>query len=100
MTNTTSFTATQINNAAAQDADRFGDSNVYICNVYKILNPSISLEQFKAELVEMNRKGDIELTRADLVQVMNRDIVKASEVNYLNATFNFVKLPKHLRSYL
>ncbi len=34
----------------------------------------------------------LDLSRADLVQAMDPDDVRLSEVNYLNATFHFVRI--------
>jgi hypothetical protein len=47
---------------------------------------------FKKQLVEANRIGLLNLSRADLIQAMNPDDVAKSATRYLNAVFHFVRL--------
>jgi hypothetical protein len=52
----------------------------------------ISLPEFKQRLVEANAQSFLHLSRADLVQAMDPQLVAESETVYLNATFHFVLL--------
>jgi hypothetical protein len=54
--------------------------------------PRISLSEFKRRLIEANTKDLLHLSRADLVQAMDSQLVADSETAYLNATFHFVLL--------
>jgi hypothetical protein len=54
-----------------------------------------SLETFKSRVLEAQRKGLIELSRADLVEAMEPGDVRASEINYLGERFNFIRLEEH-----
>lgn len=51
-----------------------------------------SLPEFKQRLIEANTRGLLRLSRADLVQAMDPQLVADSEAVYLNATFHFVLL--------
>ena len=85
--------------SAARDCPtgRFGDNKVFIAHVWKALqaNPAfgtMELATFKERLAEANNARLIDLSRADLVQAMDPDDVRQSEVHYLNATFHFVRI--------
>lgn len=52
----------------------------------------LSLDEFKQQLVEASRLGLLALSRADLVEAMNPEDVAASQINYLNAEFHFVRI--------
>lgn len=52
--------------------------------------PDIGLEAFKRRLLDANRSGQLSLGRADLVQTMDHDLMRRSEVVFLNARFHFV----------
>jgi hypothetical protein len=53
----------------------------------------MTLDQFKARLVESNRAGHLELSRADLVEAMNPEDVRRSNTHVMGATFNFIRIP-------
>jgi hypothetical protein len=77
--------------------DRFHDNKVFIAALWRASQresnfPSISLSEFKQRLVEANTKNLLHLSRADLVQAMDSQLVADSETAYLNATFHFVLL--------
>jgi hypothetical protein len=77
---------------AAKDG-RFGDNKVFISHVHRSLGvPGLDLEAFKKRLVEAQRAGLVDLSRADLVEAMSPEDVRASETHYLDATFHFVRL--------
>ena len=52
----------------------------------------MDLDGFKRALAEANNLRLIDLARADLVQAMDPEDVRRSEVQYLNATFHFVRI--------
>ena len=47
---------------------------------------------FKRRLAEANNARLLDLSRADLVQAMDPEDVRLSEVAYLNATFHFIRI--------
>jgi hypothetical protein len=85
--------------AAARDCPtgRFGDHKVFIAHVWDRLRSEpdfagMDLDGFKRALAEANNLRLIDLARADLVQAMDPQDVRRSEVHYLNATFHFVRI--------
>ena len=52
----------------------------------------MDLDGFKRALAEANNLRLLDLARADLVQAMDPEDVRRSEVRYLNATFHFVRI--------
>jgi hypothetical protein len=71
----------------------FGDRKVFISALWRDLSGSGAgtLDQFKQQLVEANRRGLLRLYRADLVEEMDPAEVAASATRYLDATFHFVE---------
>jgi hypothetical protein len=85
--------------AAARDCPtgRYGDHKVFIAHVWDRLRPEpdfagMDLDGFKQALAAANNLRLIDLARADLVQAMDPEDVRRSEVQYLNATFHFVRI--------
>jgi hypothetical protein len=85
--------------AAARDCPdgRYGDNKVFIIHVWRLLQgdpefQGVTLDAFKQRLADANNARLIDLGRADLVQAMDREDVQLSEVNYLNATFHFIRI--------
>jgi len=83
--------------ARACPTGRFGDSKVFIVHVWSSLQSdpafrTMNLAAFKERLAEANNARLLDLSRADLVQAMDPDDVRQSEVHYLNATFHFVRI--------
>jgi hypothetical protein len=77
--------------------DRFHDNKVFIAALWRASQqepnfPRLSLPEFKERLVEANSQNLLHLSRADLVQAMDPNLVADSETAYLNATFHFVLL--------
>ena len=77
--------------------DRFHDNKVFIAALWQASQrepsfPRLSLPEFKKLLVEANSHNLLHLSRADLVQAMDPQLVADSETEYLNATFHFVLL--------
>jgi hypothetical protein len=89
--------AAQVKSAARDcPTGRFGDNKVFIAHVWKALQADLAfgtmeLAAFKEHLAEANNARLLDLSRADLVQAMDPDDVRQSEVHYLNATFHFVR---------
>jgi hypothetical protein len=77
--------------------DRFHGNKVFIAALWRSSQGEtslhhISLPEFKRRLVEANAQHLLHLSRADLVQAMDPQLVTDSETVYLNATFHFVLL--------
>jgi hypothetical protein len=77
--------------------DRFHDNKVFIAPLWRASQqepsfPHLSLSEFKQRLVEANSQNLLHLSRADLVQAMDPQLVADSETVYLNATFHFILL--------
>ncbi len=76
---------------------RYGDHKVFIAHVWDHLRSdpdfaAMDLDGFKRALAEANNLRLLDLARADLVQAMDPEEVRRSEVRYLNATFHFVRI--------
>ena len=85
--------------AAARDCPtgRYGDHKVFIAHVWDCLRTepgfvAMDLDAFKRALAEANNLRLIDLARADLIQAMDPDEVRRSEVQYLGATFHFIRI--------
>ena len=83
--------------ASSPPEDRFHDNKVFIAALWRASQrepnfPRLSLPEFKQRLVEANSQHLLHLSRADLVQAMDPQLVADSETVYLNATFHFVLL--------
>jgi hypothetical protein len=83
--------------ARACPTGRYGDNKVFIAHVWKALEGEpefrgMDLDGFKHRLAEANNARLLDLSRADLVQAMDPDDVQSSEVEYLNATFHFIRI--------
>ena len=76
---------------------RFGDNKVFIIHVWRALQNdadfrSMDLPAFKQRLAEANNARLLDLSRADLVQAMDPDDVRLSEVTYHSAVFHFIQI--------
>ena len=76
---------------------RFGDNKVFIAHVWKAVQHDPAFQAmgqaaFKERLAEANNARLLDLSRADLVQAMDPDDVRQSEVHYLSATFHFLRI--------
>jgi len=85
--------------AAAENCitGRFGDNKVFIIHVWRALQNDadfrgMDLAAFKQRLAEANNARLLDLSRADLIQAMDPDDVRLSEVTYLNAAFHFIRI--------
>jgi hypothetical protein len=83
--------------ARACPTGRFGDHKVFIAHVWDRLRDEpdlagMDLDGFKRALAEANNLRLLDLARADLVQAMDPEDVRRSEIQYLNATFHFIRI--------
>jgi len=83
--------------AATCTTGRYGTNKVFVAHVWIALQSdslfqNMSLGEFKDRLAQANNARLLDLSRADLVQAMDPDDVRQSEVQYLNATFHFVRI--------
>ena len=71
---------------------RFGPGDVFISAVYDKVGKKIgmTMDQFKRWLVIQNRKQNLSLHRADMVDAMDQRKVDRSEINDLGAQFHFI----------
>jgi uncharacterized protein (DUF2267 family) len=81
--------------ASSPPQDRFHDNKVFIAALWRASQressfPRLSLPEFKRRLVEANSQNLLHLSRADLVQAMDPQLVADSETGFLNANFHFV----------
>lgn len=76
----------------APASDRYGPHKVFVSRLWDRIGGDLrmTLPQFKAWLVALNRTGAADLARADLVGAMNPRDVERSEINDHGATFHFV----------
>ncbi len=90
------FVEDALNTAKACETGWFGDNKVFISHVWKKFeneHPEYRMDEviFKARLVELARGN---LSRADLVSIMDSKDVAESEVRYLNAVFHFIRVER------
>lgn len=85
--------------AAARDSKtgRFGDSKVFIAHVWRSVRDDpaalgLDFEGFKDRLAEANRARLLDLARADLVEAMDPEDVRSSEIRHHGATYHFVRI--------
>ncbi len=83
--------------ARACSTGRYGDNKVFIVHVWRMLQSDpdfaeMGLDRFREFLAAANNARLLDLSRADLVQAMDPEDVRMSEVSYLNATFHFIRI--------
>lgn len=83
--------------ARAPGTSRFGDGKAFIGSVWQRLSTDPDVRGlgevgFKRLLVEAHQRGDLTLSRADLVSAMDPNDVAASETRHLNATYHFIQI--------
>lgn len=91
------FAELTLNAAKATHDGRLGDSKVFISRVWATLQQqhpdlTLTLEDFKQRLVNVNQQRRLDLSRADLAYALDANDVSASEINHLNSTFHFIRL--------
>jgi hypothetical protein len=75
----------------------FGANKVFISHVWQALQgdqkfTEMGLAAFKRRLAEANNARLLDLSRADMVEAMDPEDVRFSEVSYLGATFHFIRI--------
>jgi hypothetical protein len=75
----------------------FGNNKVFIAHVWRAVQDSPALwgldfDAFKRKLGEANQARLLDLSRADLVEAMDPEDVRASETRYLGAIYHFVRI--------
>lgn len=93
----TTFARRVVDAARSSPSGRFGDNKVFVAHVWRVLqgDPAFGAmgpDGFKNRLAEANNARLIDLSRADMVEAMDPDDVRLSEVRYLNASFHFVRI--------
>jgi hypothetical protein len=83
--------------ARSSPSGRFGDNKVFIAHVWRALKEdpafaALGPDGFKRRLAEANNARLLDLSRADLVEAMDPEDVRLSEVPYLGATFHFIRI--------
>lgn len=83
--------------AQASPTGHYDENKVFIAHVWRALRgeaefQGMDLPSFKRRLAEANNARLLDLSRADLVQAMDPEDVRLSEVHYLNATFHFIRI--------
>jgi hypothetical protein len=83
--------------ARSSPSGRFGDKKVFVVHVWRALQDDpafapMGLDGFKRRLAEANNARLLDLSRADLVEAMDPEDVRLSEVPYLGASFHFVRV--------
>lgn len=80
--------------ATRSETGRFGPAKVFINHVWKKyvtwMRNGVSLDDFKARLLEAHRAGLLTLSRADLVSAMDATDVRLSEISSGVQTYNFI----------
>lgn len=90
--------ASQVQEAANAYPHGFHGNKVFISDMYEHLkaqNPGITEPEFKSKLVEANREGHLNLSRANEVAMMHPDDVKKSETNQGDHSFHFILTPEN-----
>jgi hypothetical protein len=82
--------------ARSSPTGQFGANKVFVAHVWRMLqdDPAIAalgFDGFKNRLAEANNARFLDLSRADLVEAMDPEDVRLSEVSYLGATFHFIR---------
>jgi hypothetical protein len=82
--------------ARTSKTGRWGEQKVFISHVWDQYcrddaQPAIELDTFKKWLVRANQAGFLSLSRADLIDAMDANDVRRSEISSLGATFHFIK---------
>lgn len=95
--------AAKVRGAADAQAHGFGAEKVYIADVWAALSaedPSLSRAEFDRRLLAAHAAGLVELSRADLVQLMDPDVVHRSAVKHPSgvAEFHFLRAAARKRA--
>ncbi|SIO23849.1 hypothetical protein SAMN05444166_3175 [Singulisphaera sp. GP187] len=83
--------------ARSSPTGRFGADKVFVGHVWSGLRDqpafaAMGPDEFKRRLAEANNARLLDLSRADMVEAMDPEDVRLSEVPYLGATFHFIRI--------
>jgi hypothetical protein len=92
-----SFASRVVEAARLSSTGRFGDNKVFVVHIWNVVKhdpefASLDFDAFKQRLAEANNARLLDLSRADMVEAMDRDDVRLSEIPYFGATFHFVRI--------
>ena len=92
---TVPVTAAQVEEAARaviRAGGGFGSNKAFIAEVYAALSAlsGLTLDAFKVQLYRMQRAGSVNLSRADLVEAMDPEMVRRSHMSDGISDWNFV----------
>jgi hypothetical protein len=92
-----SFSGRVLEAARKSPTGWYGDNKVFIVHAWRALEhdselSDIDLDTFKRRLAEANNARLLDLARADLVQAMDPEDVRLSELSYFGATFHFIRI--------
>jgi hypothetical protein len=95
--------AAKVRDAADARPHGFGAEKVYVADVFDALSaedPSLTRAEFDRRLLAAHAAGLVELSRADLVQLMDPDVVRRSEVRHPSgaAAFHFLRAAARKRA--
>jgi hypothetical protein len=80
--------------ARVPESGRFGNRKVFVSAIWDAITPaeyaSLSMDDFKSQLIAAQRAQLLSLARADLVAAMPGAVVAASEIMHNGATYHFV----------
>jgi hypothetical protein len=93
----TEFARRVVSAARSVPTGRFGENKVFIAHVWRALRGAPDLDgwafpEFAQKLIEANHARLLDLSRADLVEAMDPEDVRESEVRHLGASFHFVRI--------
>ncbi len=90
------FAAAVVELAHTTPSARYDEHHAYIAALWderaRAGDSSLSLDDFKARLVNTNKARLLTLSRADFVEGMDLGLVRRSEIRYHSATWHFVRL--------
>jgi hypothetical protein len=83
--------------ARSSRSGRFGGHRVFVVHVWRALRDEpgfaeLDLDGFKQRLAEANNSRRLDLSRADMVEAMDEEDVRLSEISYLGSSFHFIRI--------
>jgi hypothetical protein len=92
-----SFARRAVDAARSSPSGWFGSNKVFIAHVWRVLQDdsmfaASGLDGFKRRLAEANHARFLDLSRADLVEAMDPEDVRQSEVAYMGTTFHLIRI--------
>lgn len=78
----------------AATLDTTGMNKVLISEVYKAAAAKgldMKLEEFKSQLIEAMKEGEVRLSRCDLPYLYSKEDLEASSTRHINAEFHYIR---------